>query len=352
MNIKEAFKNENPDQFHIFDSHQESMAERGVDHPDRDFEAYSYNIHQNNKPRPGDAFLYRRPGKSTKNRKFNIYGGGIIDSITSPDPNGLVYAKVRSPFRLAEPLEQTTSKRLEAFEWTSKKKLPGSWSHFWNQYGMNVIDEHDFYGLVGDMEFIGTGNTNPYNAEVKEAAEEINNAEDEFEVEGFQISVDEDGEHTAPVSDNDINRTLTGRHVNFKKIQDKKTSLGKAGELLVLEMLEEKYEGTDVQIEHVSETKGDGLGYDIKVTTTDGHEHRIEVKTTKESYVDGFYMSPREINASRQCLLTEASQNMSYYIYRVYNFDAKKKTANIKIYDKFNDKDFRLAPTCWKVHIR
>ena len=28
------------------------------------------------------------------------------------------------------------------------------------------------------------------------------------------------------------------------------------------------------------------------------------------------------------------------------------KTANIKIFDHFNDADFRLAPTCWKVHIR
>ena len=105
-------------------------------------------------------------------------------------------------------------------------------------------------------------------------------------------------------------------------------------------------------VEYVAETKGDGLGYDILVTTPDQREIRIEVKTTKDSYVDGFYLTPRELNAARQCLLVEASKTKSYHIYRVYNFDAKKKTANVKIYEKFDDKDFRLAPTCWKVHIR
>ena len=351
MTIQEAFRNENPGQFHIFDSHQEGMAERGVEHQDRDFEAYSYNIHKNNKPKEGDAFLYRRPGKSAKNRKFNIYGGGIIDYITEPDPEGNVFAKVRSPFRLAEPLEQETSIRLEDFEWTSKKKENG-WSHFWNQYGMNVIDEHDFFGLVGDMEFIGTGNTNPFNAVVSEAAEELSESDAAFDVKGFQIKIEQDESDRAPEIKPDINKPLSGRHVNFKKIQEGKTSIGKAGEYLVLEMLREQYEGTDTMIEHVAETEGDGFGYDIKVTTPDKKEIRIEVKTTKESYIDGFYLTPRELNAARQCLLVEASKTKSYHIYRVYNFDAKKKTANIKIYDFFDDRNFRLAPTCWKVHIR
>ena len=353
MNIREALKNENPGQYHIFDSHQEGMADRGVEHADRDYEVYSYNIHKNNKPQPGDAFLYRRPGKSTSNRKFNIYGGGIIESITEPDRDGNVYAMVRSPFRLKETLEQDTSKELEEFEWTSKKREKGSWSHFWNQYGMNVIDEHDFYGLVGDLEFIGTGNTNPYNAGVREAAEEIRDVAEDFSIEGFQINIDEsDDAAKAPEIKYDNSQKLTGRHVDFDKLQKKKTSIGKAGEYLVLEMLKEQYEGTDVMIEHVSQTQGDGYGYDIKITTPDKKEIRIEVKTTKESYVDGFYLTPRELNAAKQCLLVEASKRMSYHIYRVYNFDPKKKTANIKIYNHFDDKDFRLAPTCWKVHIR
>lgn len=45
MLIKEMFMAENPENYHIFDSHQESMAERGVDYKDQDFVVYSYNIH-------------------------------------------------------------------------------------------------------------------------------------------------------------------------------------------------------------------------------------------------------------------------------------------------------------------
>lgn len=358
MNIREALMNEKPKQYHIFDSHQEKMVDRGVEHADRDYEVYSYNIHKNNKPQPGDAFLYRRPGKSTPNRKFNIYGGGIIDSITDADSEGNVCAMIRSPFRLKKPLEQDTSTELEEFEWTSpfkkgKKKRVGDWSHFWNQYGMNVIDEHDFYGLVGDLEFIGAGNINSYNARVQEAAEEIEDVAEDFSIEDFQINIDEpDDPARAPEIEFDSSIRLTGRHIDFDNIQKKKTSIGKAGELLVLEMLKKQYRENDVVIEHVAQTQGDGCGYDIKITAPDGKETHIEVKTTKESYVDGFYLTPRELNAARQCLQEEARKKMSYHIYRVYNFDPKKKTANVKIYEHFNDEDFRLAPTCWKVHIR
>ena len=120
----------------------------------------------------------------------------------------------------------------------------------------------------------------------------------------------------------------------------------------MLDLLREQYEGTNAVIEHVAETEGDGCGYDIRITFPDKREIRVEVKTTTSAYIDGFYLTPRELNAARQCLFEEASKWKSYHIYRVYNFDPKNKTANIKIFDHFNDADFRLAPTCWKVHIR
>lgn len=351
--LKDYLSDIKPKHYHIFDSHQEQLVNRGMAHEDRDYEVYSYNIHINNKPKAGDVFLYRRPGKSTKNRKFNIYGGGVIDNITEPDKDGNVYAMVKLPFKLKNPLEQKTSKFLEEFEWTSKDKKEGSWAHFWNQYGMNVIDEHDFWGLVEDQEFIIPSKTNPYNPYVEEAAEEYNETTKDFNLKGFQINFeDEEIQKKMPNSKNDSSRELTGKHVDYKKLQSKKTSVGKAGEYLVLDLLKEQYEGADVEIEHVAETEGDGCGYDIRLTLQDKKEVHIEVKTTTSNYVDGFYLTPCELNAARQCLSEEASKSKSYSIYRVYNFDQKNKTASIKIFDHFNDADFRLAPTCWKVHIR
>ena len=352
MIVREYLDGINPEQYHIFDSHQEMMGDRGVDHKDQDYLVYSYNVHKNNKPKSGDVFLYRRPGKSTANRKFNIYGGGVIARITEPDREGNVLATITTPFRLKEPIEQG-DERIESFTWTSKNKAPGSWAHFWSQYGMNVIDEHDFYGLVGNLEITVPVNTNPYNAGVKEASEEIWEPAAGFDVTGFRVDiVADDDQATESASESFEERTIKGRHVDFEKIQKANTSIGKAGELLVLEMLKEQYEGQDVEIEYTAAKMGDGYGYDIKVTYADNHETKIEVKTTTGPYVDGFYLTPRELNAARQCLYEGAKKRMSYQIYRVYNFDVKKKTANVKIYDRFDDRDFRLAPTCWKVHIR
>ena len=68
MEVKDLIGKDSTRQYHIFDSHQEKMADRGKAHRDQDFQVYTYNIHHNNKPKKGDVFLYRRPGKSSKTR--------------------------------------------------------------------------------------------------------------------------------------------------------------------------------------------------------------------------------------------------------------------------------------------
>lgn len=52
--LKDYLSEVHPEQYHIFDSHQEKMLSRGMDHKDRDYEVYSYNIHKNNKPKAVD----------------------------------------------------------------------------------------------------------------------------------------------------------------------------------------------------------------------------------------------------------------------------------------------------------
>ena len=350
MKVRDYLKGIAPEQFHIFDSHQEGMDQRGVNHADQDYVAYSYNIHKNNKPRVGDAFLYRRPGKSSKTRKFYIYGGGVISDITDPDGDGNVLAYIDHPFKLKEPLMQGENRHLEEFEWTSKEKSPGSWGHFWNQYGMNVIDEHDFFGLVGDLECSKPGNYNLLPAMPAEMVEEEDVINSDLDVTGFQIDMEDEGEHMSAPS-GETERTLTGRHIDYEALQHMKGTLGKAGELLVVEMLQEKLEGTGALVEHTSVYKGDGYGYDIKVIYPDGSELQIEVKTTKTKNIDGFYITPRELNAARQCE-GNSKPAKKYQVYRVYNFDPEKKTANLKIYDTPFDDKFRFVTVSWKVYIK
>lgn len=117
----------------------------------------------------------------------------------------------------------------------------------------------------------------------------------------------------------------------IRSFNQKKTSVGKVGEYLVLDLLKEQYEGADVEIEHVAETEGDGYGYDIRLTLQDKIEVYIEVKTTTFNSVDGFYLTPCELNAARQCLNEETSKTKSYSIYRVYNFDQKTRQLVSKI---------------------
>lgn len=349
--LRDYLKEVNAEQYHIFDSHQEQLINRGMYHKDQDFIAYSYNIHKNNKPKAGDLFLYRRPGKSTTNRRFNIYGGGVIDYITEPDVDGNVFAMVKLPFKLKEPLEQKTSEFLENFQWNFKQKKSGSWEHFWNQYGMNVIEGQDFWGLVGEQEYIVPDNTNLSASYVKEAAEEFIEVERDIDIQGFRINFAHEEEQKLVICKEGA-FGLTDKHTDYKKLQAVKTTVGKVGEYLVLELLRERYKDTEARVEHMAEIEGGGCGYDIRITFSDKKELFIEVKTTTSSYLDGFYLTSCERRIAKQCCLKENSKNKSYHIYRVYNFDLKNKTADIKIFENFNDRDFRLAPTCWKVHIR
>ena len=347
MKIAEYLKNVTPEQYHIFDSHQEAMADHNMQHADQDYDVYSYNIHNNNKPKAGDVFLYRRPGKSTKNRKFNIYGGGVIEYITPPDRAGNVFAKVTKPFKLVIPIEQG-DKFIEDFIWTSKRKNANSWGHFWNQYGMNVINEQDFWGLVGDKEFTVPGNYNVKPATVGEAAEE--ELEEEIDVTGFQVEISDAAvAGRMPLANG--SKHITGRHINHEMLGKKKTKIGLAGELLVIAMLKEQLMDDEAIIEHTSVFKGDGFGYDIKVKYKDGHETYIEVKTTKTSYVDGFYITPRELNASK--VYSIPGNDTEYLIYRLYNYDSDSKKANLKVYHApFLEDTYKFVPTAWKVHLR
>ena len=359
MKVYEHLNGYKAEQYHIFDSHQEGMDKRGVKHLDQDYITYSYNIHKNNKPKPGDMFMYRRPGKSSKTRKFHIYGGGIIDEIKQIDKEGTVIATIKHPFKLETPLSQG-DEQLENFNWESKNKKEGSWMSFWNQYGMNVISENDFFNLIGDLECSFPGNRNYTNASTIEANEENvvlndeaavdNTSEEIFDPSDFDITLDNEGERM-PVFDNKKKHKTKGVHVNYEKQQKNKSTIGKAGELLVMDLLLEQYKDTDYTVEHSSVIKGDGLGYDILVTAPDLSEILIEVKTTKTSYVDGFYITPTELNAARKC--ESPNVNRIYKIYRLYNFDPKSKAANLKIYDGvFSDENFRFAPVGWKVYER
>lgn len=113
-----------------------------------------------------------------------------------------------------------------------------------------------------------------------------------------------------------------GVHTDYVALEAANTSLGVAGELAVLERERTRLrEGgrADLadQVEHVSQTKGDGLGYDIKSYDLHEHERHIEVKTTRRDINWPMIVSRNEVRVSRE-------QPQNYVLARVYQFAAKK----------------------------
>jgi hypothetical protein len=56
-----------------------------------------------------------------------------------------------------------------------------------------------------------------------------------------------------------------------------------------------RYRELDDQVEHVSQTQGDGLGYDIRSFESDGSACFIEVKTTSFGKRTPFFVSANEV---------------------------------------------------------
>ena len=135
--------------FFIFDSKSDHLI-----YGDKDFDEYHWDQARNNRPRVGDFFLYRRPQKASEVKgQFYIYGLGKIKSIqsinnaddaTQKKRDKHVIAHVEQGIRFKDPILQSD---LEDFEWTFKKR-GNTWEHFFQQYGMNEINQTDFIALL------------------------------------------------------------------------------------------------------------------------------------------------------------------------------------------------------------
>lgn len=91
---------------------------------------------------------------------------------------------------------------------------------------------------------------------------------------------------------------------DYLALESRNLSLGQAGEEFVFRYEQwrlvqmGKSELAD-RVEHVSQTKGDGLGYDILSFDPNGRERFIEVKTTAFGKETPFFISKNELHFSR-----------------------------------------------------
>jgi hypothetical protein len=110
---------------------------------------------------------------------------------------------------------------------------------------------------------------------------------------------------------------------NYLELEARNQSLGRAGEELVLRFEHErlwragKRDLAD-RIEHVAQSRGDHLGFDVLSFETNGEERFIEVKTTRFGAMTPFFASRNEVEVSEE-------HEACYRLYRLFNFRAQPK---------------------------
>lgn len=138
---------------------------------------------------------------------------------------------------------------------------------------------------------------------------------------------------------------------NYTRREKNKKLIGDIGEEIVLTY--EKNRLTQLgrsdlaeKVEHISKTKGDGLGYDIlsyDIVNDTVTEKFIEVKATTGNSTKPFDISSNEVDVSE--LYSE-----QYFIYRVFNIHNKMTSASFYVMKGSVRSNFNLEVTSYKAY--
>lgn len=115
--------------------------------------------------------------------------------------------------------------------------------------------------------------------------------------------------------------TSIASNIDFIDKEIRNKHLGLIGELSILEneiafLKSNGRADLAAKVEHVSLTKGDGLGYDILSYDLQENEKFIEVKTSRSDISRPFYITRNELEIS--------SKNPDkYFLYRLFDFETK-----------------------------
>ncbi|MDO5743419.1 MAG: DUF3883 domain-containing protein [Micrococcaceae bacterium] len=105
---------------------------------------------------------------------------------------------------------------------------------------------------------------------------------------------------------------------DYAAIEAANSALGLAGEMVVAEheartLFLAGHKKLSNRVEHVSRTRGDGLGYDVLSFDPDGRRRHIEVKTSRYGAATPFFVTDNEVRVSERTPET-------YWLYRLYDF--------------------------------
>lgn len=111
--------------------------------------------------------------------------------------------------------------------------------------------------------------------------------------------------------------------VNYIALEQVNRAIGTTGESFALayekwRLMRAGKENLADKIEWVTQTQGDGLGFDILSRNSNGTDRYIEVKSTKLTKEAPFYFSALEHDFSRR-------NKVNFFLYRIFNLSADPK---------------------------
>ncbi len=138
---------------------------------------------------------------------------------------------------------------------------------------------------------------------------------------------------------------LVSPTMNYLEREGRNRSLGRMGEKFALAFETARLETAGAtrlsrQVEHVSTTRGDGLGYDIRSFEVGGSDRLIEVKTTGFGKQTPFFVSRNELMVSRL--------RPEYFLYRAFSY---RTSPRLYVLQGPIDRNFSLEPVHYRAGI-
>ena len=132
------------------------------------------------------------------------------------------------------------------------------------------------------------------------------------------------------------------KNIDFEGNAAKNSALGKIGEDIIIEYEKQtlRSAGREDLAKQVCATRnifGNAASFDVLSYDIDGNKKYIEVKTTKGSITNSFYISENEV------LFSEKYRN-NYYLYRLFNFNIQAEEVDLSIVKGALSRKF-LTPT-------
>lgn len=154
---------------------------------------------------------------------------------------------------------------------------------------------------------------------------------EEFDIKKFKLKLEEDESNyeTSERKGKTTKEFYNNKNINFVGEIKKNTDLGNKGEDIVVEyekarLIEAGRKDLAAKVCPTREIAGNAERFDVLSYNKDGKEKYIEVKTTKGGLNNVFHISEGEVEFSEK-------YKENYYLYRVYNFNIKTMSADLKI---------------------